>query len=89
MMASMLVDVVMELLVVLLLLSAPVWTAVLFSSVLVGVLTNYTKMSEPAIGVTARAVAVLSVFLLIAPWMGQHVTSFASKTWMLLEQVVR
>ncbi|MBN2526664.1 MAG: flagellar biosynthetic protein FliQ [Deltaproteobacteria bacterium] len=87
--AAFLVELFEEALFLLLLLCAPVLTAALLTSVLVGWLSHYTKLSEPAIGSMARILAVLAGLLVFAPWIAQRVLGFTEKTWQLLQAVVQ
>lgn len=81
-------EVVLESLSLVLLLSAPVISIALLTSVIVGWLGHYTRLSEPAIGSLARLIAGLGGLLLVAPWVGARVLEFAQRTWQLISQVV-
>jgi flagellar biosynthesis protein FliQ len=71
-----------------LLLSAPVLAVALATSILTGLLSHYTRLSEPAVGNVARMIAVLGALLIIGPWIGGRLVSFAQSVWLLLIQAV-
>jgi flagellar biosynthesis protein FliQ len=71
-----------------LLLSAPVLAVALATNILTGLLAHYTRLSEPAVGNVARMIAVLGALLIIGPWIGGRLVSFAQSVWHLLIQAV-
>lgn len=75
-------------LVLALLLSLPLLGVAFFTGTIVGFLASYTKLSEPAIGITARILAGMGTLVLISPWLADRAMSFATKTWLLLSTVV-
>lgn len=85
--AELLFQTVQEALFLVLLLCAPVLCAALLTSVFVGWLTHYTKLSEPAIGNVARVLAILSGLLVFSPWIGNRILAFSVKTLQLLQSV--
>ena len=85
---SLLVEIALEGLYLILLLSAPLISLALLTGVIVGWLSHYTKLNEPAIGNLSRLLAVLGGLLLVAPWIGDRTVQFAQKTWALLLQMV-
>lgn len=85
--SSDLYDLGRETLVLVLLLSLPLLGAALLSGVFTGILTSYTKLSDPAIGVVARVVAVLVALLVFSPWLGQSIVAYTHETWSLIQRV--
>ena len=85
---SQLGEIAVEGLYLILLLSAPLLSLALLTGIIVGWLSHYTKLSEPAIGNLARLLAVMGGLLPVAPWIGDRTVQFAQKTWALLLQMV-
>lgn len=85
---ALLSDIATEALMLVLVLSLPILAAVLFSSLIVGWFNAYTKMNEPAIGFSIRALTVIGCLLVVSPWIAQRASQFASKTWQLFQSFV-
>ncbi len=78
-----------EALVLVLMLSLPILAVALLSGVIAGIFQSFTKMSEPTINHVARAIAVLLALIAVAPWMAEHLRSFAEQTWAVIQKVPR
>jgi type III secretory pathway component EscS len=79
-----LLNIAEQLLYLLMMLSLPVLAAALLSGVVTGILAAGTRISEPAIGLSARMLSVLAVLLVFLPWMGTEIMDYARDTWQLL-----
>ena len=78
-MDPLLLHLVREVLVVVLLVSAPPIGAALVVGLVTGVLQAATQVQDPAVGVVPRLVAVLGALAVAAPWIGARVLRLAEE----------
>ncbi|MBN2802996.1 MAG: flagellar biosynthetic protein FliQ [Deltaproteobacteria bacterium] len=65
----------------------PVLAAFFITALFTGILTSYTRLSEPAIGLCARIAAVSGVLIIYIPWMGNRIVEYASTSWTLISGI--
>ncbi|MDD5307983.1 MAG: flagellar biosynthetic protein FliQ [Deltaproteobacteria bacterium] len=70
-----------------LLLALPVLAAALAANLVVGALQSLAGLSEPAMSLAPRVVAVLAVLVATAPWLAARVAAFAERVWSLIPAV--
>ena len=70
-----------------LLMSLPLLGIVLLTSIFTMVIQSLTKVSESALSVVPRILAVMVTLLVAGPWMGSRVAGFAERVWILLQSV--
>jgi flagellar biosynthesis protein FliQ len=73
---------------ILALLSAlPILGAALLSSLLTAVIQSIARISETALSIVPRILAVGAALIFTGPWIGHRVALFATKVWSLLQGV--
>jgi flagellar biosynthesis protein FliQ len=67
-----------------LLLAAPLLVAVLVAGVLTGLISAFTQLQDPAVGVVPRVAAVGVAIVVFAPSIARQLEAFASRIWPLV-----
>ena len=83
-MTSALVALLREGLLLALLLAAPLLVAALAAGVMTGLITAFTQVQEPAVGLVPRIAAVGIALVVFAPSIARQLEAFASRIWPLI-----
>ena len=83
-MTSALVALLREGLLLALLLAAPLLVAALAAGVVTGLITAFTQVQEPAVGLVPRIAAVGIALVVFAPSIARQLEAFASRIWPLI-----
>ena len=78
---------VKEAIVLALLLALPLLGAALVSAIFTVILQSMTKVSETAISIVPRIVAVMLTLVIAGPWMSARIAGFAERVWSLIQAV--
>lgn len=70
-----------------LLLAAPLLVAALVAGVVSGLLTAFTQLQDPALGVVPRVAAVGAAIVLFGPAIARQLAAFATTAWPLVTAV--
>jgi len=68
-------------------LSSPLLCAALLSGLVTAVLQSITRLSDTALSIVPKIIAVSLVLILAGPWMGGRLAGFATRIWSLLQAV--
>ena len=80
-----LIQIAQEALLLVFLLSLPVFAVALLTGVITGFLNNFTRISDSSVGSVARILAVFITIAVMAPFMASRVSDFAVRTWGLIQ----
>lgn len=83
-MTSALVALLREGLLLALLLAAPLLVAALAAGIMTGLITAFTQVQEPAVGLVPRIAAVGIALVVFAPSIARQLEAFASRIWPLI-----
>ncbi len=70
-----------------LLLAAPLLVAALVAGVVSGLLTAFTQIQDPALGVVPRVAAVGAAIVVFGPSIARQLAAFASTLWPLVTAI--
>jgi flagellar biosynthesis protein FliQ len=70
-----------------LLLAAPLLVAALIAGILTGLISAFTQLQDPALGLVSRIAAIGAAIALFAPSIAGQLDAFASRLWPLVAVV--
>ncbi len=83
-MTAELASVVREGLLLVLLLAAPILVAALIAGVLSGLVASFTQLTDPAVAIVPRVVAIGAAIALFAPAIAHQLEAFSARVWPLV-----